>query len=71
MTFSGYFYNSVTNICFHNEAEIWQELSLNKNNHIQQNDTEEDKNAPQKDCNIRLLFSLYFMFDGALKQTEL
>jgi len=42
MTFSGYFYNSVTNICFDNEEEMRQELNLNSNNHIQQN----DKNAP-------------------------
>jgi hypothetical protein len=37
ITFSGYFYNSVTNICFDNEAE----LNLNSNNHIQQNDKRE------------------------------
>jgi hypothetical protein len=32
----------------------------NSNNHIQQNVPEEDKNIPQKNCSIRLLFSLYF-----------
>lgn len=42
MTFSGYFYNPVTNICFDNEEEMRRELNLNSNNHIQQN----DKNAP-------------------------